>query len=118
MSQKRRKINSIHYGGKILSSGVGIEGLGLFLRGMVKNEFWNQVGSIVCICGIVILVGITLWLVIEGFQDRYWNQHDLAERNRKVKLGNGMFECQNCGNRKVRGKDLSCNICGCQFKER
>lgn len=117
MGKRRRKINSIHYGGAILGSGVVIGALGLSLRKVAKREFWHQVGLGIGTLGLILIVGMLIWLVIEGFQDRYWNQHDLEERNRKIKIDSHFYECQNCGNRMVREKDLSCSHCGCQFKE-
>ena len=117
MGKKRRKINSIHYRGAILGSGVVIGGLGLGLSKVAKSECFHQVGIGIGLIGLIFIIGITIWLIIEGFQDYYWNQHDLEERNRKIKIDDQFYECQNCGNRRVQEKDVSCNHCGCQFKE-
>lgn len=118
MSSKRHKINSIHYGAKVLGGGGLLWGLGIVIVTWARNEVVQEIGRYLSGVGLVILGFMVLWLIIEGFQDRYWNHYDLSQRKRKVKLENGHFECQNCGNRNVKESEQICSICGCHFENR
>lgn len=118
MSSKRHKINSIHYGAKVLGWGGVLWCGGRVIATWARNEVVNQIGRYLSRVGLVILGLMALWLIIEGFQDRYWNRYDLSQKNRKMKLENGHFECQNCGNRNVRENEQICGICGCHFEDR
>ncbi len=64
--------------------------------------------------GLVFAVFLAL-IVAEQIQDHDFHAQYQKQRNQKVLLANGYYECQYCGNRKVRANDAACNVCGKEF---
>jgi hypothetical protein len=58
--------------------------------------------------GVILLV----LLIVEQIQDHYLNVVYFRNRNRKVALSDGYYECQYCGNRKVGASSKYCLVCG------
>lgn len=77
----------------------------LFLS-MIKVSF--GLGAFVSIVFLVLVV-------VEQIQDHYFDAWYQKQRNQKVSLANGYYECQYCGNQKVRENDKICNVCGKEF---
>jgi hypothetical protein len=114
-----KKINSIGYGHKIIGLIV------LFLIGiplclyMLNLLFHTKLFSILIYVSLAIGILISLFCVgllsIEFHQDRSINRKYTDIRKKKLSLGNKLYECQSCGNRKITAMDKSCDICGMKF---
>ncbi|MBE5960679.1 MAG: hypothetical protein E7256_04735 [Lachnospiraceae bacterium] len=114
-----KKINSIWYGGKVILTGAilafGVPaGIGI-LPGESKILEVIRMGSFVL--GMLILLGFGIWLAIELHQDKRINGFYDRNRNRKLKIDEGIYECQACGSRKVKEKDERCSVCGVRFQK-
>lgn len=114
-----KKINSIWYGGKVILAGAilafGVPGGIWILPG--ESEILNMIGMVSFGAGAMILVGFGIWLGIELHQDKRLNGYYDRNRNRIMKVGKDVYECQACGNRKVRPGDASCSVCGVHFQK-
>ena len=98
-------IPAILYGIALLGSETGISRALLF--SMIKVSFFAG--------GFIFIVFLGL-IVIEQIQDHFFDAQYQKQRNHKVFLANGYYECQYCGNRRVREKDQVCSVCGKEFK--
>ena len=94
-------IPAVLYG--ILQVWSGTESIANLILSMIKVSF--AVGAFVFIVFLVLIVA-------EQIQDHYCNIEYQKQRNQKILLANGYYECQYCGNQKVREHDKSCNVCG------
>lgn len=116
-----RKINSIHYGGKVLTIGV-IVGVvipcicwlfavifGLKILLVIRNVFF--------VLGMVIMILFFLHLAIEFYQDKKIDQYYTSHNQVKQDMGAGVYECASCGNRQVTQSDHYCRLCGVEFIE-
>ena len=54
-------------------------------------------------------------LAIEFYQDKKIERQYPNIRKYKLKLNNGKFECQSCGNKQITEIDKICVICGMVF---
>lgn len=97
-------IPAVLYG--IVQVWSGTERITTLLLSMIKVSF--VVGAFVSIVFLVLIV-------VEQIHDNYYNIQYQKQRNRKILLSNGYYECQYCGNQKVREHDKSCNVCGKEF---
>ncbi|HML48544.1 MAG TPA: hypothetical protein PKE04_17505 [Clostridia bacterium] len=114
-----KKINSIGYGHKILavatiflavipaalyllSGGMGLSILPLLAKGSFA-------------LGLAMFLFLFILLRIELYQDRKRARYFEARKHTKMPLKSGLYECQTCGNRKVRPEDKTCGICGTTF---
>jgi hypothetical protein len=116
-----KKINSIWFGGKII--GVGIVFfifIPLILFGIEKVlVIGNVLIPLIKISigiGLFILAVFTGILIIELNQDKKLNSQYYNKRYSKIKLSDANYECQNCGNLKLKKDDKDCNLCGIKFK--
>ena len=64
--------------------------------------------------GLVFAVFLAL-IVAEQIQDHDFHVQYQKQRDQKVLVANGYYECQYCGNQKVRANDAACNVCGKEF---
>jgi uncharacterized paraquat-inducible protein A len=76
------------------------------LLSMIKVSF--AMGAFLSIVFLVLIVA-------EQIQDHYYDVRYQKQRSQKMLLANGFYECQYCGNQKVREDDKSCNVCGKEF---
>jgi high-affinity Fe2+/Pb2+ permease len=112
-----KKINSIGYGGKVISVGI----LCAFIIPIIifffpyKCGLLNLVSKISLIAGILILLLFSIWLKIELYQDKKMNRYFENNKGKKLSIGDGIFECQACGNRQIKPSDNRCNVCGIKF---
>lgn len=74
-----------------------------------KVSFWFGIIIVVFLCGL---------LAIEFHQDKNINLHYEIQKNVKLPIRNGLYECQSCGNRTVKSENKSCNVCGVLFKDK
>lgn len=92
------------YGIVLLWSGTGI--ITTLLLSMIKVSF---------VVGAFVFTVFLMLIVVEQIQDHYYDVQYQKQRSRKLLLANGYYECQYCGNQKVRENDESCNVCGKEF---
>ena len=114
-----KKINSIGYGHKIIWLAalflVGIP-LCLYMLNLIfQARLYSVLINISLTIGFLIGIFFTGLLSIEFHQDRNINKKYMGIRKKKMPLGNGIYECQFCGNRKVTVMDKNCGICGMKF---
>ncbi|WP_310605474.1 hypothetical protein [Anaerosporobacter sp.] len=113
-----KKINSIGYGGKVIFIGIlfaFIIPIGIMLI-PYKCIPLDVISKISFLIGILILILFTIWLMIELRQDKRINAHYEKNRDKKILIQSGQFECQACGNQHVKAEDKSCSVCGIVFK--
>ena len=73
-------------------------------------------GTAFLVAGILLAVGFGILIVVEQIQDRIFDAWYRRNRRRKLRLADGRYECQFCGNRDVSAGDRSCRVCGKQFE--
>lgn len=86
---------------------------------------WNEAGVITTllrslikislVVGASVFIVFLMLIVVEQIQDYYYDIQYQKQRSPKVVLVNGFYECQYCGNQKVRKNDKVCNVCGKDF---
>ena len=114
-----KKINSIGYAHKI----IGLAALFLVCIPLclyaLNFIFHARLYSVLIYISLAIGFLISLFCVgllsIEFHQDRNINRKYAEIRKTKIQLGNGVYECQSCGNRQVAVIDKNCGICGIKF---
>jgi len=62
--------------------------------------------------GALVFIVLVVLVVFEQIQDHLLYRAFLKNRGRRIRLSDGYFECQYCGNRKVREFDTVCPACG------
>jgi len=117
----RWKLNSIQYGPGLLAI-IGILTIGaplaLYLCYSLLALFSFKVGVLLFAIPISVAAGIgvfilfILLLAIEFTQDRFLDHYYRQIQNRKIRISGESYECQYCGNQKVRVSDKRCAICG------
>ena len=65
--------------------------------------------------GAFVWIVFLLLIVVEQIQDHYFDAHYQKQRDQKVPLADGYYECQYCGNQRVLENDRACNVCGKEF---
>jgi hypothetical protein len=85
-------------------------------------RIWSEAGSIrtlmLSLIKVSFVVGTFVFLVflvliiVEQIQDHHFDAQYQKQRSQKVLLADGYYECQYCGNQKVRENDKTCNVCG------
>ncbi len=86
-------------------SGTGI--LAALLWSMIKVSF---------LLGVLVLFVFLVLIVVEQIQDHFYDARYQKQQSQKVLLPDGYYECQYCGNRKVREAEKSCSVCGKEFE--
>ena len=114
-----KKINSIWYGGKTILAGLIFAfvipiGIGIF---PFTSDILSVISKVSFLVGMLILIGFGIWLAIELHQDKRLNRYYDKHRNRMQKVGEGVYECQACGNRKLKQGDERCTVCGARFQK-
>jgi len=112
-----KKINSIGYGGKVILVGIVFVFILPLILAAIPNKasiLW-EISKISFGIGILILVLFFVWLKIELYQDKKLNEHYERNKNKRLMIDQEIYECQVCGNRRVRQSDKTCNICGNKF---
>jgi hypothetical protein len=82
------------------------ESIRSLLFGVIKVSF--VVGALICVVFLVLII-------VEQVQDHYFDVQYQKQRDQKIFLGQGDYECQYCGNQKVRENDRICSVCGREF---
>jgi uncharacterized paraquat-inducible protein A len=65
--------------------------------------------------GAFVFIVFLVLILVEQIQDYFYVVRYQKQRSQKVLLKDGFYECQYCGNQKVRENDKSCNVCGKEF---
>ena len=114
-----KKINSIGYGHIIIGLSL------LFLAAIPVLCFAFslifQVTFFLTLKNISLGIGffITLFSIglfsVEFYQDKEIERQYHNIKKYKLKLNNGKFECQSCGNRQITENEKICVICGMKF---
>jgi hypothetical protein len=112
-----KKINSIGYGGKVILVGILFTFIIPIILYFVPFQWnlLNLISKISFLIGIIILLLFFIWLKIELHQDKKINEYFRKNKNKKLSIGNGIYECQACGNREVKLIDQRCSVCGIRF---
>ncbi len=115
-----KKINSINYGGKIITIGLifmfVIPGMLMFINTMLKYDAILLILKLSFTIGAFILICFTVHLFIELYQDKKIDKYYSKHRNVKIKLNDGKYECGACGSRSIGLNDNFCNTCGCKYE--
>lgn len=82
--------------------------------GMIKNLLVSMIRVSFIVGASVFLVFLVL-IVVEQIQDHAYDARYRKQQGQKVLLADGYYECQYCGNQKVRENDKSCHVCGKEF---
>jgi len=82
--------------------------INIILRSMIQISF--TIGATL----FVILIGL---IAVEQVQDHYFDVQYQKNRDRKLPLADGNYECQYCGNQKVKESDKTCRVCGKELKQ-
>ncbi|HCL01560.1 MAG TPA: hypothetical protein DHW61_03955 [Lachnoclostridium phytofermentans] len=114
-----KKINSIGYAHKI----IGLAGLFLAIIPLCCHIFklifhavlFSMFLYISLAIGFLVLLFFIGLLAAEFHQDKKIDRQYIDIWKTKLSLGNGFYECQSCGNRKVNSTDKSCRVCGTTF---
>jgi hypothetical protein len=83
--------------------------------GNVRNLLLSII-KVSFVIGASVLVVFLVLIVVEQIQDHYLDLQYQKQRTQKVVLANGYYECQYCGNQRVRENDKICNVCGKEFE--
>jgi hypothetical protein len=62
--------------------------------------------------GALLLLVLGVLLIIEALQDRAMEVSYHKQRCVRLPVGNGYYECQYCGCRRVKEEDRACPVCG------
>jgi hypothetical protein len=62
--------------------------------------------------GLILGAGFIVLIVVEQIQDQRMDAAYRRNRSQKLPLPGGGYECQYCGNRKIRAHDTCCPVCG------
>ena len=114
-----KKINSINYGGKIVSVGLIImfvvPGMLIFINTLLNSNVVLLVSRLLFVIGALILACFAAHLFIELHQDKKIDEYYSKHRNVKIKVNDGKYECGACGSRNISSDDDFCNTCGCKY---
>ncbi len=114
-----KKINSIGYGHKLLHGAIifliVVPSISCLL-GKVANQLQLQsVTKASLILGVIIVLFLFVLLKVELYQDKKMDGYYRANSQSRLPLKNGLFECQACGNNRVKAGQKSCVVCGTNF---
>lgn len=66
--------------------------------------------------GAFIFVVFLILIIVEQIQDHWIDIQYQKHQNHKLPLANGSYECQFCGNQKLKENDKTCWMCGKALK--
>jgi hypothetical protein len=116
-----KKIDSIHYGGRVIGIGLVLLVLipaVLLIVGRISHlDVLSLVAYFSMVVGALIEVLFFVFLLIESRQDKKIDAYVQSHKRVKITLPDGKYECGSCGNRNVRGLDTECLACGITFEQ-
>lgn len=116
---KIKKINSIHYGGKVIGMGLTmmllIPGILLWLNTFCECRITVILAKILFVIGGLLLGGFACLLFVELRQDNEIDKFFAKHKNVKIEIKKEQYECGVCGNRNIRKDSTYCGVCGCKY---
>ncbi len=97
-------IPAVLYGGLLL---LNDEEIIHTLRSLIRISF--AIGAFTFVLLFVLIIA-------EQIQDRRIDIHYQENRDRRLPLADGYYECQYCGNQKIKVHDKTCLVCGKELK--
>ncbi len=97
-------IPSILYCASLFLGDVEIIGA---LHNMIRVSF---------VIGASVAAVLLVLVILEQIQDRNIDLLYQKNRDQKLPLADGNYECQYCGNQKVKENDRVCSVCGRELK--
>jgi hypothetical protein len=91
-------------------------GISLLLHKVEITSILLRLIKISLAIGTLVLVVLLLLIIVEQIQDHRFDARYQKNRGKKLLLVNGNYECQYCGNRQVKEKDKTCQVCGRELK--
>lgn len=95
---------------------AGLYGILLFLNTAGNANIFRLMSRISFAIGASIFVTLLILVIVEQIQDHYIDVQYWKNRSRKLPLADGNYECQYCGNQKVKESDKACRVCGQELK--
>lgn len=115
-----KKINSNGYGSKILAAVIIpliiVPSCLFCLHYFIDLPVFVSIGQISVAIGSTLAILFLSFLAVELKQDKRRNKFYADNKKIKLPIGNNRYECQFCGNMRLKARDTSCNICGTKFK--
>lgn len=115
------KINSIGYGHKFLGLAalflITLPSFCYLLFLLFHINILTIVMHISFGIGLLISISFAVLLTVEFYQDKAINRAYTTLKKTKLAIGNGVYECQSCGNRHVREPNKECGVCGMYFHQ-
>lgn len=108
---------------KIIGTFVLLVPAALYLCGWLLGLAQVDAGIIPQLIGASLIVGggvSGVWAVLimyEQAQDHLFDAHYRHNRQHKLRVSEHIYECQYCGNRRVREDDRTCPVCGRTLEE-
>ena len=116
-----KKINSIHYGGKVLTIGgllaIIFPCIFWLLSVILDNDAFLFARNLCFVLGSIIIIIFFLHLGIELRQDKKIANYYSTHRNIKIPRTDGAYECYSCGSLQVKEDDSYCKTCGVVFAQ-
>jgi len=82
----------------------------------IHNAWVTSATKFSFVIGACLFVILLILVIVEQIQDYYIDTLYWKNRERKVRLADGIYECQYCGYQKVREDDKTCKLCGRDLK--
>ncbi len=95
----------------------------LYLCGLLLGLAQVDVEIIPQLIGTSLIVGggvIGVWVILiayEQIQDHLFDAHYQRNLRHKLRVSEHVYECQYCGNRRMREDDRTCSVCGRTLEE-
>ncbi len=95
----------------------------LYLCGVLLGLAQVDVEIIPQLIGTSLIAGggvIGVWVILiayEQIQDHLFDAHYRRARRHKLRVSEYVYECQYCGNRRMREDDRTCSVCGRTLEE-
>jgi hypothetical protein len=100
----------------LVVASMPLYGLAWMLERFGLRVAWlNGLAGFLAGAGAILLLVLAVLLVVEALQDRAMDVSYRKQRSRRLPVGNGYYECQFCGSRRVHEEDRVCPVCGRVF---
>lgn len=90
----------------LFAGSLGLKLFG-FDAGIISTLIWVFVAA-----GGSLIAALLVLIVVEQVQDYRIDRNYQRDRGQKLRVTEIYFECQYCGNRKVKENDRQCPVCG------
>ncbi len=103
--------------GILLVIALPLYGLAWMLSRFGLRAAWlSRLAGLLAVTGLFILSVLGVLLLVEALQDRAMDLSYLKQRSHRLPAGNGYYECQFCGSRRVQKEDKVCPVCGRELR--